>query len=112
MTNRISSYTQTQGLAGPNGSGSAAPRVQSGTATAATPASATPTATTAATSKSVTLTPHAQASAQLLDAARAATGVDGQAVQTLRTAIQTDTYNVPAENLATSILAALAEVQT
>jgi len=59
----------------------------------------------------VTLTPDAQTSADLLEAARAAAGVDHQAVQGLKAQIMSGTYDVPPENLAASIVAALTETQ-
>ncbi len=104
MTSPISSYSQTQGLSNPSGPGSAAPRPK--------PPGASPSADAAAPQgEAVTLTSGAQTSTQLLDAARAAAGIDNQTVQTLRAAIQADTYNVPPDTLATSIVAALTDIQ-
>jgi flagellar biosynthesis anti-sigma factor FlgM len=100
MTSPISSYSQTQGLSESTTPGTAAPR------TTPTP----PTAVGTAQGEAVTLTPAAQTSEQLLHAARAASGVDNSTVQSLRAAIQADTYNVPPDTLATSIVAALKDL--
>jgi flagellar biosynthesis anti-sigma factor FlgM len=59
--------------------------------------------------EAVTLTPDAQTSADLLEAARAASGIDTQAVQSLKAGIASGSYQVPPENLAASIVAALTE---
>lgn len=58
-----------------------------------------------------TITDKARASAQILDQARAADGIDHTAVAQLKTAIQSQSYNVPAERLAASIISALGEIK-
>ncbi|OYY00616.1 MAG: flagellar biosynthesis anti-sigma factor FlgM [Acidocella sp. 35-58-6] len=61
----------------------------------------------AATSEAVTVSTGAQITTQLLDAARAATGVNTTTVMQIRSNIQNGTYNVTPENLASSMAAAL-----
>jgi anti-sigma28 factor (negative regulator of flagellin synthesis) len=107
MTSPITSYSQAQGLAGSNGPGSAAPRTAPTAQDVSSSSNAAPSPVEA-----VTLTSGAQTSQQLLDAARAASGIDSQTVQNLRAAIQADLYNVPPETLATSIVAALSDIQS
>jgi hypothetical protein len=107
MTSPISAYSPAQALASPDAPGSPAPRPAS---TTRDPASSTDGGTSPV--EAVTLTSGAETSQQLLDAARAASGVDNQAVQNLRAAIQADVYGVPADTLATSIVTALSEIQS
>lgn len=72
-------------------------------------APAAPSGSQIGASDTVTITDGARASAQILDQARAADGIDHAAVSKLRSAIQSQTYHVPAEQLATAIVAAIAE---
>jgi flagellar biosynthesis anti-sigma factor FlgM len=113
MTSRITSYSQSQALADPP--------TPLGTSPGASPAAAPPSATSGTASaeagaagpsrEAVTLTPDAQTSTDLLEAARAAPDIDHQAVQSLKAQIASGTYQVPAESLATSIVVALAETR-
>ncbi|GAB0116645.1 flagellar biosynthesis anti-sigma factor FlgM [Acidisoma sp. 7E03] len=61
--------------------------------------------------EAATITDGARATAQLLDHARAADGVDHAAVTRLRTAIHAGTYDVSPDALAASISTALSEVK-
>jgi flagellar biosynthesis anti-sigma factor FlgM len=82
------------------------------TSTSSPPAAPkTPTQSAAATaqSESVTLSAAAQASTQLLSAARDASGVDQQAVERIRGALQGGSYNVAAQDLAQAIATVLKE---
>jgi flagellar biosynthesis anti-sigma factor FlgM len=111
MTSAVSSYSQTPGISDQVGSGtSSRTQTPSGAASSVTSAGSQPGAAAAA-GDAVTLTPDAQTSADLLEAARAATGVDHQAVQGLKAQIMSGTYDVPAETLAASIVTALTETQ-
>jgi anti-sigma28 factor (negative regulator of flagellin synthesis) len=56
--------------------------------------------------EAVTLTENAQAGAQLLAHAHEAAGIDTQAVARLNSAIQNDSFTVPPEALAASIISA------
>ena len=60
-----------------------------------------------ATSEAVTVSANAQITTQLLDAARAAHGVNTAVVSQIRSSIQNGTYNVTPENLANAMAAAL-----
>jgi flagellar biosynthesis anti-sigma factor FlgM len=59
--------------------------------------------------EAVTLSSGAQITTQLLDAARAASGVDQNAVTQARTAIQSGSYNVSPQDLANAITNAFKE---
>jgi flagellar biosynthesis anti-sigma factor FlgM len=107
MTGPVTSYSQGQGLSDPIGSASAAPSSAS-----SPPPSAGATADGAvASGEAVTLTAEAQTSTALLEAAREATGVDPQAVQSLKAQIMAGTYQVPPAKLAASIVTALSETR-
>jgi flagellar biosynthesis anti-sigma factor FlgM len=111
MTSPVSSYSRSPGLSDQIGSASTASAgTPPGAASLATSAASPPSAA-APSGEAVTLTPNAQTSADLLEAARAAAGVDHQAVQALKAEIASGTYQVPPENLAASIVAALTETQ-
>ncbi len=107
MTSPISSYSS-----GPVGSAN--------TSSLATPPGASSVALSSALSageagtpgEAVTLTSDAQTSADLLEAARTAEGVNHQAVQSLRNGIASGTYQVPPETLAASIIVSLSETQS
>ena len=78
----------------------------------APPASATNTTTTtssATAGEAVTLSAAAQASTQLLNAARDAAGVNPSAVEQIRTALQGGNYNVSPQDLAHAIATVLKE---
>jgi flagellar biosynthesis anti-sigma factor FlgM len=107
MTSPVTSYTQGQGLSDPIGSSSAAPP----SASSQTPSAGASADAASSSGEAVTLTSDAKTSTDLLEAARAATGVDLQAVQSLKTQITAGTYNVPPASLASSIVAALAETR-
>lgn len=62
--------------------------------------------------EAVTLSAGAQFGAQLLAAARAASGVDDAAVSRLSGALANDTYSVAPEDLAQAIATVLKETQT
>lgn len=80
--------------------------------TAATLAATSLTGPTGATStEAVTVSADAQTRIQLLDAARTAPGIDSQRISQTRNAIQSNSYNVPPEDLATAIATALKERQ-
>jgi anti-sigma28 factor (negative regulator of flagellin synthesis) len=112
MTSPVSSYSQAPGLPDPIGSAGTAPAGPPlGEAPSVTSAGSPPGAA-APSGEAVTLTPDAQTSADLLEAARAAAGLDHQAVQGLKAEIMSGTYEGPAENLAASIVAALTETQS
>ncbi|MBW4023943.1 MAG: flagellar biosynthesis anti-sigma factor FlgM [Proteobacteria bacterium] len=104
MTSPISSYSQTQDLtvstspAGPKLPGKPQAAASAG------PAAQSPV-------EAVTLTAGAHASAALLDAARSAGGVDHNSVQSLRAAIASGSYHVPADKLASAIVAGLSTVK-
>jgi len=65
-----------------------------------------PPAGAAQASEAVTLSATSQATAQLLDAARAADGVDEARVAQLRGAVQSGTYDVAPEDVAKAIAGA------
>ena len=111
MTSPVSSYSQPSGLSDPIGSANAS--VATTPAGAASPAASSGSRTGAGfTGEAVTLTPDAQTSADLLEAARAASGIDHASVQSLKAEIISGTYQVPPENLAASIVAALSETRS
>lgn len=62
--------------------------------------------------EAVTITDGARATAQLLDHARAADGVDHAAVAKLRTAIHAGSYTVSADALASAITSAFSKVKS
>ena len=62
-------------------------------------------------SDTATITPTAQLQAQLLASARGASGIDQGAVTQLSAAINSGTYNLPADKLASAIQAGAAEAQ-
>ena len=107
MTNRISSYSQTPPL--PDRFTSPAATLPGASALTA---SAGSTAVTAPSGEAVTLTPDAQTSTDLLEAARAAPDVDQQTVQSLKSEINSGTYQVPPERLAAAIIAAGVETRS
>jgi anti-sigma28 factor (negative regulator of flagellin synthesis) len=84
MTNRINAHPPSQTVSA--AADPAAPVVRSQSKDTLT--QATPPASQAAASDAVTITAGARASAQLLDQARVADGVDHAAVAQLKTAIQ------------------------
>ena len=59
--------------------------------------------------EAVTVSADANATTQLLDAARNADGIDHSSVASLRAAVQNGTYNVSPEDLAQSIIRAVQE---
>lgn len=61
--------------------------------------------------EAVTLTQNATISAQLLSNARQAPGIDSQAVKTLKSAIQNNSFAVSPDNLASAITAAHAQLK-
>ena len=63
----------------------------------------------AAQSEAVTISPAAQATTQLLDAARQSDGVDQAAVSSIRSALAAGSYNVAPEDLAQAIATVLKE---
>ena len=103
MTSPVSSYFQSRSLpdAVTAPAASSSTKSQGSTAAAAAPAG-----------EEVTLTPDAQTSADLLEAARTASGIDHNAVQSLKTQINAGTYEVPPETLAASIQAAISETRS
>lgn len=96
MTNPISSVSQTP----PPSSASAPPGAPKSNAQ---PSAAAP------QGDSVTLSTDAQTSTQLLNAARDASGVNPQAVERIRTALQGGNYNVGPDELAQAIATVLKE---
>jgi flagellar biosynthesis anti-sigma factor FlgM len=66
-------------------------------------------ASAAAAGESVTLSPDAQAAAQLLDAAQTSNGVDDKTVASLRAALADGSYQVSPEDLAQAIATVLKE---
>ena len=110
MTNRIVPYSQSQALTDPYGSPGASPAATPPGASAVT--SSTGAGAAAPSGEAVTLTRDAQTSRNLLEAARAASGIDQQAVQSLKAEITSGAYQVPPENLATSIVTALSETRS
>jgi flagellar biosynthesis anti-sigma factor FlgM len=60
-----------------------------------------------AIAEAATVSSDAVTAAQLLAAARSSTGIDQAAVQKIKTQIQSGTYNIPPDKVATSILTAL-----
>ena len=109
MTNRIISYSQSQALNDPYGSPGASPAAPPPGASSVTSSAGAGAA--APSGEAVTLTPDAQSSTDLLEAARAASGIDQQAVQSLKAEILSGGYQVPPESLATSIVVALSETR-
>jgi flagellar biosynthesis anti-sigma factor FlgM len=107
MTSPISSFSSSQDLSGPSGAENVLP-----TATPSAGAAAIPSSGSAPSGEAVTLTPDAQTSTALLEAARDATGIDQQAVQSLKAGIISGTYQVPPESLAASIVTALSETRS
>jgi len=105
MTSRINSYPTSASL--PAASEAATPAVRAQTRDAQPSALAA----SASASEAVTITDSARATAQLLDQARAADGIDHTAVTQLKAAVQSGSYAVPADALAASITSALAEVK-
>jgi negative regulator of flagellin synthesis FlgM len=102
MTSPISSFSPSRGSSDPIGSPASSPAAgASSSADAAAPSSDT-----------VTLTADAQTSTDFLEAARAASGVDEQAVQSLKADVQSGNYQVTAEKLAASIAAGAAETRS
>jgi phosphopantetheine adenylyltransferase len=61
--------------------------------------------------EAVTVSAEAQTRTQLLDAARTSPGIDQPAIAQARTAIQSNSYNVAPQALATAIAGALKERQ-
>ncbi|WP_419759410.1 flagellar biosynthesis anti-sigma factor FlgM [Acidisoma sp.] len=98
MTSPISSYLQSRSL--PDTALSSVTKPPESTA-AAVPAG-----------EEVTLTSDAQISADLLEAARTASGVDHSAVESLKAQMGAGTYEVSPETLAASILAANTETRS
>jgi len=78
-----------------------------GTSAASAKTSAASAQQATASAEAVTVSSDASTTAQLLSAARSADGIDQQAVQTLKAQIQSGTYNIPPDKLATSIATAL-----
>jgi flagellar biosynthesis anti-sigma factor FlgM len=113
MTDRIIPYSQSQALADPPTPLGTSP----GASTAAAPPSGISGKASAAagaagpSSEAVTLTPDAQTSTDLLEAARSAPDINYQAVESLKAKIAAGTYQVPPEKLATSLIVALAETR-
>jgi flagellar biosynthesis anti-sigma factor FlgM len=103
MTSPVNSFSPSQALPDP-----VTPSNTSSVSTSA----GSPAGSAASSGEAVTLTPDAQTSAALLNAARAAAGVDLQAVQSLKAQIASSAYQVPPETLAASIVAALAEIRS
>jgi flagellar biosynthesis anti-sigma factor FlgM len=66
-------------------------------------------AAAAGESEAVTLSPTAQAAAQLLSAAQASEGVDAKTVSLLKAALQDGSYNVSPDDLAQAIATVLKE---
>jgi len=62
-----------------------------------------------ATGEAVTVSADANTTTQLLGAARGADGMDQEAVQSLRSAVQNGTYSVSPEDLARAITSAAKE---
>lgn len=106
MTNRINSYPpgQTAATAADAAAPAVRPQSKDSLAQATSPGGS-------ATGDAVTITDGARASAQLLDQARKADGIDHATVAKLKTAVQSQAYHVPAEQLASSIVAAAAELK-
>lgn len=107
MTSRINAYPPGQTVSAT--SDPAAPVVRSQSKDTLAPVTGAGSQTAA--SDAVTITDSARASAQLLDQARAADGINQTAVAQLKTAIQSQTYHVPAEQLANAIVSAMAEIK-
>ncbi len=109
MTSRITSYSQSEALTDAFASPGASPAATPPGASSVT--SSTGAGATAHSGEAVTLTPDAQTSTELLEAARAAPDVDQQAVDSLKADIGSGTYQVPPKALATSIVVALTEIR-
>ena len=101
MTSPIHAFSPAQVSPDPIGSVSGSPAAGASSSAA----------TVAPMSDTVTLTSDAQTSTDLLEAARAASGVDVQATQSLKAQVQTGNYQVPPDKLAASIAAAVAETR-
>jgi flagellar biosynthesis anti-sigma factor FlgM len=110
MTSPVSSYFHDHAQSDRTGSSSASRAVNPPGASAVAASSGSTAA--APEGEAVTLTQDAQTSTDLLEAARAAPGIDQQAVQSVKDAIGSGTYQVPPENLAASIVAALKELHS
>jgi flagellar biosynthesis anti-sigma factor FlgM len=98
MTNPISSLTARQVAAESTATAPASPRTGAAAESAAS-----------GESEAVTLSPNAQAAAQLLAAAQASDGIDTKTVSSLKTALQNGSYNVAPEDLAQAIATVLKE---
>jgi len=98
MTNSISSLTAGQISAEAASAAPAGPR-----------AGASVDAAAPAESDSVTLSPNAQAAAQLLAAAQQSDGVDMFSVASIKASLQNGSYNVSPEDLAQAIVTVLKE---
>jgi flagellar biosynthesis anti-sigma factor FlgM len=107
MTSSISSYSS-----GPAGSADSSSLPTPPAASSVAPSSTSPADAAIGAGEAVTLTADARASTDLLEAARAADGVDYQAVQSTKDGIASGTYQVAPESLAASIIAALSETQS
>jgi flagellar biosynthesis anti-sigma factor FlgM len=66
----------------------------------------------ATSSEAVTLSADTVATTQLLDAARSADGVDQTAVEQLRAAVQSGSYDVSPDDLARAITGAFKEISS
>jgi flagellar biosynthesis anti-sigma factor FlgM len=106
MTNTISPFSQTPLPTETTGQSATNPTVRSaGSASAERNAAASQ-------SDSVTLSEAAQTTTQLLDAARAASGIDQAAIDQIRGALAAGTYNVAPEDLAQAIALVLKETNS
>lgn len=103
MTNAISSYSSSPLVPEPG--------TQAATGAAAKPSSSANAAAATSSGEAVTISASAQATTQLLNAARDATGIDHTAVQQIRTALKNGTYNVAPEDLAHAIATVLKETK-
>lgn len=102
MTNAISSYSSSPLVPEPG--------AQPAAGTAAKPPSSA-SAAAASSGEAVTISAGAQATTQLLNAARDATGINHEAVQQIRNALQNGSYNVAPEDLAQAIATVLKETK-
>ena len=105
MTSPISAYQpgQTNDLAPSNAATGSSTTSASGGHALATP--------TPSSSDTATITQAAQLQAQLLASARSASGVNQGAVNRLSAAINSGSYNVPADKLASAIQASAGQSQ-
>jgi flagellar biosynthesis anti-sigma factor FlgM len=101
MTNSISSLAAGQISAEAASAAPASPRAGAGVDAAAPGESGE--------SEAVTLSPNAQAAAQLLAAAQQSDGVDTKSVASIKAALQNGSYNVAPEDLAQAIATVLKE---